>query len=78
MDRKWQEALAARDDGDVMPEAVPYLSLGSGMKPSWGWPGEAPLEPPDDHPERVIVWGLAALAFWIAFAVGLYAWLRWG
>lgn len=45
------ESLIHRDEADVMPEAVPYLRLGSGLDAyAWGWTEkneEAGLPPPE-------------------------------
>lgn len=75
-DRKWHEAIAARDDGDVMPEAVPYLRLGSGLDAyAWGWNDrEEGLPPPEGGSlARGLMWGaVISLALWTLILTGLY------
>ena len=74
-------SMRLRDEADVMPEAAPYLRLGSGLDSyAWGWSErETGLPPPEGGSfARGLLWGLPiAVALWAALLWLLYAALRW-
>ena len=71
------DALSQRDTGDVVPESVPYLRLGSGLDAyAWGWTEkeEAGLPPPEGGSlARGLMWGaLISLGLWVVILTALY------
>jgi hypothetical protein len=71
---------AHRDTGDVAPESVPYLKLGSGLDAyAWGWPErEDGLPPPEGGSlAKGLMWGIPiAVALWAVLLWVLYVVLR--
>ena len=75
------QALNQSHNGDVLPESVPYLRLGSGLDPyAWGWTEqETGLPPPAGGSlARGLLRGIPiAVVLWAAVLWLLYAALRW-
>ena len=67
-------AMGNRHDGDVPPEQLTALNLGSGL-PSWGWDTEESDLPPPEGGSLVqgLMWGaVISLALWTVILTALY------